>query len=83
MLKRIIAGEGRSEDLGLLHRCGESYRGAHDLCAGRHCLWRAPVQSFLKHFRLRICAVHEVEHNGRSIMEGATHLDGRPKPFAA
>ena len=35
-----------------------------------------PVQSFLKHFRPGLSDM--IEHNGRSMQEGATHLDGRP-----
>jgi len=74
MLKRIIAGEGRSEDLGLLLDVANRIEG-HTICAlGDAAAW--PVQSFLKHFRPEF--QYMIEHKGRSIMEGATHLDGRP-----
>ncbi len=74
MLKRIIAGEGRSEDLGLLVDVANRIEG-HTICAlGDAAAW--PVQSFLKHFRPEF--QYMIEHKGRSIMEGATHLDGRP-----
>jgi len=47
----------------------------HTICAlGDAAAW--PVQSFLKHFRPEF--QYMIEHKGRSIMEGATHLDGRP-----
>ena len=35
MLKRIIAGQGRSEDITSAGRCGESHRRTHHLRAGR------------------------------------------------
>jgi len=74
MLKRIIAGEGRSEDLGLLLDVANRIEG-HTICAlGDAAAW--PVQSFLKHFRPEF--QYMIEHKGRSITEGATHLDGRP-----
>jgi NADH-quinone oxidoreductase subunit F len=65
MLKRIIAGEGRSEDLTLLLDVANRIEG-HTICAlGDAAAW--PVQSFLKHFG------HEfkfmIEHKGRSIVE--------------
>ena len=47
----------------------------HTICAlGDAAAW--PVQSFLKHFRPEF--QYMIEHKGRSIMEGATDLDGRP-----
>jgi NADH-quinone oxidoreductase subunit F len=67
MLKRIIAGQGRSEDLGLLLDVANRIEG-HTICAlGDAAAW--PVQSFLKHY------LHEfkymIEHQGRSIVDGA------------
>ncbi len=64
MLKRIIAGQGRSEDLTLLMDVANRIEG-HTICAlGDAAAW--PVQSFLKHFG------HEfkfmIEHKGRSIV---------------
>jgi NADH-quinone oxidoreductase subunit F len=67
MLKRIIAGQGRSEDLGLLLDVANRIEG-HTICAlGDAAAW--PVQSFLKHY------IHEfrymIEHKGRSIVDDA------------
>jgi len=63
-LKRILAGQARREDLGLLLDVANRIEG-HTICAlGDAAAW--PVQSFLKHFR------HEfefmVDHGGRSIV---------------
>ena len=65
VLLRIIAGQGRSEDLTLLLDVAGRIEG-HTICAlGDAAAW--PVQSFLKHFG------HEfrfmVENKGRSIVE--------------
>jgi NADH-quinone oxidoreductase subunit F len=65
MLLRIIAGQGRSEDLTLLLDVAGRIEG-HTICAlGDAAAW--PVQSFLKHFG------HEfrfmIENKGRSIVE--------------
>ena len=65
MLKRIIAGQGRSEDLTLLLDVANRIEG-HTICAlGDAAAW--PVQSFLKHFG------HEfrfmIENKGRSIVD--------------
>ena len=66
MLKRIIAGQGRSEDLGLLLDVANRIEG-HTICAlGDAAAW--PVQSFLKHFRHEF--QYMIEHQGRSIVEG-------------
>jgi len=47
----------------------------HTICAlGDAAAW--PVQSFLKHFRPEF--QYMIEHRGRSLMESATQLDGRP-----
>jgi NADH-quinone oxidoreductase subunit F len=67
MLRRIIAGHGRSEDLTLLLDVANRIEG-HTICAlGDAAAW--PVQSFLKHFS------HEfkfmIENKGRSMVEGA------------
>jgi NADH-quinone oxidoreductase subunit F len=66
VLRRIVAGQGRSEDLALLEAAAGQIAG-HTICAfGEAAAW--PVQSFLKHY------FHEfkfyVEH-GRSMVEGA------------
>jgi NADH-quinone oxidoreductase subunit F len=65
MLLRIIAGQGRHEDLTLLLDVAGRIEG-HTICAlGDAAAW--PVQSFLKHFG------HEfkfmIENNGRSIVD--------------
>jgi NADH-quinone oxidoreductase subunit F len=68
MLKRIIAGQGRSEDLGLLLDVANRIEG-HTICAlGDAAAW--PVQSFLKHYRHEF--QYMIEHKGRSIVEAAT-----------
>jgi NADH-quinone oxidoreductase subunit F len=65
MLKRIIAGQGRSEDLGLLLDVANRIEG-HTICAlGDAAAW--PVQSFLKHFRHEF--QYMVEHKGRSVID--------------
>ena len=65
MLLRILAGQGRSEDLTLLLDVANRIEG-HTICAlGDAAAW--PVQSFLKHFG------HEfkfmIENKGRSIVD--------------
>lgn len=65
MLKRIVAGQGRMEDLALLLDVANRIEG-HTICAlGDAAAW--PVQSFLKHFR------HEFEfmilNGGRSLVD--------------
>lgn len=67
VLKRILAGQGRSEDIDLLDGVSRRIEG-HTICAfGDAAAW--PVQSFIKHFR------HEFEymiaHRGRSLVAGA------------
>ena len=79
MLKRIIAGQGRSEDLGLLLDVANRIEG-HTICAlGDAAAW--PVQSFLKHY------LHEfkymIEHQGRSIVEGAAGIGAAAGTAAA
>ena len=65
VLNRIIAGAGRSEDLGLLVDVANRIEG-HTICAlGDAAAW--PVQSFLKHFLPEF--QYMVEHQGRSIVE--------------
>ena len=66
MLKRIIAGSGRSEDLTLLVDVANRIEG-HTICAlGDAAAW--PVQSFIKHYRHEF--QYMIEHHGRSIVEG-------------
>ena len=75
MLKRIIAGEGRSEDLGLLLDVANRIEG-HTICAlGDAAAW--PVQSFLKHFGPEF--KYMIENKGRSIVEAAGRTASRPR----
>ena len=64
VLKRILAGEGRKQDLDMLVDVANKIEG-HTICAfGDASAW--PVQSFMKHYR------HEFEYmieNGHSIVE--------------
>jgi len=63
-LKRILAGQGRLEDLNLLLDVANRIEG-HTICGlGDAAAW--PVQSFLKHFRHEF--EYMVEHGGRSIV---------------
>ena len=63
-LKRIVAGQGRREDIDMLVSVANNIEG-HTICAlGDAAAW--PVQSFVKHFR------HEFEHyveHGHGIVE--------------
>jgi NADH-quinone oxidoreductase subunit F len=67
VVRRILAGEGRSEDLDLLVGVANQIEG-HTICAlGDAAAW--PVQSFVRHFR------HEFEYmianRGRSIVQSS------------
>jgi NADH-quinone oxidoreductase subunit F len=63
-LKRILAGEGRREDLALLLDVANRIEG-HTICGlGDAAAW--PVQSFLKHFRAEF--EYMVDHGGRSMV---------------
>ena len=64
VLKRILAGQGRSEDLNMLVDVANKIEG-HTICAlGDAAAW--PVQSFMKHFRHEF--QYMVDHGGRSIV---------------
>ncbi len=68
MLTRIVEGRGEKSDLDKLLDVANKIEG-HTICAlGDAAAW--PVQSFLKHY------IHEfeymIEHQGRSIVDGAT-----------
>ncbi|HMD72472.1 MAG TPA: NADH-ubiquinone oxidoreductase-F iron-sulfur binding region domain-containing protein, partial [Steroidobacteraceae bacterium] len=64
MLNRILAGQGRSEDLTMLVDVANRIEG-HTICAlGDAAAW--PVQSFMKHFRPEF--QYMIEHKGRSIV---------------
>ncbi len=64
VLKRILAGHGRSEDLNMLVDVANKIEG-HTICAlGDAAAW--PVQSFMKHFRHEF--QYMVDHGGRSIV---------------
>jgi NADH-quinone oxidoreductase subunit F len=65
LLKRIVAGQARREELGLLLDVANRIEG-HTICAfGDAAAW--PVQSFLKHFRHEF--EYMIDHGGRSIVE--------------
>jgi NADH-quinone oxidoreductase subunit F len=64
MLKRILAGHGRREDIDLLVQVANKIEG-HTICAlGDAAAW--PVQSFVKHFRHEF--EYMIDHGGRSIV---------------
>jgi NADH-quinone oxidoreductase subunit F len=66
MLKRILAGQGRREDIGMLVEVANKIEG-HTICAlGDAAAW--PVQSFIKHFRHEF--EYMVDHGGRSLVDG-------------
>ncbi|MFM7066619.1 MAG: NADH-quinone oxidoreductase subunit NuoF [Gammaproteobacteria bacterium] len=65
LINRILAGQGRREDLDLLLDVAGRIEG-HTICAlGDAAAW--PVQSFLKHFRHEF--EYMIEHGGRSIVD--------------
>jgi NADH-quinone oxidoreductase subunit F len=65
MLKRVLAGEARREELGLLLDVANRIEG-HTICAlGDAAAW--PVQSFLKHYRHEF--EYMIDHGGRSIVQ--------------
>jgi hypothetical protein len=64
MLKRILAGQGRREDIDLLVQVANKIEG-HTICGlGDAAAW--PVQSFVKHFRHEF--EYMIDHGGRSIV---------------
>ncbi len=64
LLKRMLAGEARREELGLLLDVANRIEG-HTICAfGDASAW--PVQSFLKHYRHEFEYV--IDHGGRSLV---------------
>jgi len=65
LIKRILAGQGRHEELTLLVDVANRIEG-HTICAlGDAAAW--PVQSFLKHFRQEF--EYMIDHGGRSMVE--------------
>ena len=65
LLKRVLAGQARREELDLLVDVANRIEG-HTICAlGDAAAW--PVQSFLKHYRREF--EYMIEHGGRSIVE--------------
>jgi NADH-quinone oxidoreductase subunit F len=65
VLRRILTGTGRSEDLTMLVDVANRIEG-HTICAlGDAAAW--PVQSFIKHFRHEF--QYMIEHKGRSIVD--------------
>jgi NADH-quinone oxidoreductase subunit F len=66
MLKRMIAGEGRMEDIQMLVDVANRIEG-HTICAlGDAAAW--PVQSFVKHYRHEF--EYMVQNGGRSLADG-------------
>jgi NADH-quinone oxidoreductase subunit F len=64
LLKRILAGTARREELGLLLDVANRIEG-HTICAlGDAAAW--PVQSFLKHYKHEF--EYMIDHGGRSIV---------------
>ena len=65
LLKRVLAGQARREELNLLLDVANRIEG-HTICAlGDAAAW--PVQSFLKHYRHEF--EYMIDHGGRSIVE--------------
>ncbi len=65
IVRRILAGEARREELNLLVDVANRIEG-HTICAlGDAAAW--PVQSFLKHFRHEF--EYMIDHGGRSLVE--------------
>jgi NADH-quinone oxidoreductase subunit F len=64
VVKRILDGRGRSEDLDMLDSVSRNIEG-HTICAfGDAAAW--PVQSFIAHFRHEF--QYMIEHGGRSLV---------------
>ena len=77
VLKRIVAGNGRPEDMDLLVDVAGKIEG-HTICAlGDAAAW--PVQSFLKHYRHEFA--YFIEH-GRSMVTDVSvdHARAEPDP---
>jgi len=67
VVRRILEGRGRSEDLAMLDDVSRKIEG-HTICAfGDAAAW--PVQSFIQHFRPEF--QYMIEHAGRSLAAGA------------
>jgi NADH-quinone oxidoreductase subunit F len=67
VVRRILDGRGRSEDLGMLDDVSRKIEG-HTICAfGDAAAW--PVQSFIEHFRDEF--LYMIEHPGRSLVADA------------
>jgi len=65
LIKRVMAGEARREDLNLLVDVANRIEG-HTICGlGDAAAW--PVQSFMKHFRHEF--EYMIDHGGKSIVE--------------
>ena len=65
LIRRILAGQGRREDLDLLVDVANRIEG-HTICAlGDAAAW--PVQSFVKHYRHEF--EYMIENGGRSLVE--------------
>jgi len=68
VVRRILDGKGRSEDLAMLDGVSRKIEG-HTICAfGDAAAW--PVQSFIHHFRPEF--QYMIEHGGRSMVAAAS-----------
>jgi NADH-quinone oxidoreductase subunit F len=68
VVRRILAGQGRAEDIDLLDGVSRQIEG-HTICAfGDAAAW--PVQSFIRHFRHEF--QYMIDQGGRSLVEGAS-----------
>jgi NADH-quinone oxidoreductase subunit F len=67
VVRRILAGQGRRDDIDLLDSVSRRIEG-HTICAfGDAAAW--PVQSFIRHFRPEF--EYMIDHRGRSVVDGA------------
>ena len=83
LLKRVLAGQSRREELALLLDVANRIEG-HTICAfGDASAW--PVQSFLKHYRHEF--EYMIDHGGRSLVSdtmggaGGVSHGGRPGQY--
>ena len=67
VVRRILDGQGRSEDLAMLDDVSRKIEGHTIWAFGDAAAW--PVQRFIKHFRHEF--VYMIEHGGRSLVSGA------------
>ncbi len=79
MLTRILAGQARRDELGLLVDVASHIEG-HTICGlADAAAW--PVQSFIKHYRHEF--EYMIDHGGRSVVESADRLPWNPSLVGA